>query len=958
MAQLKPDEIKWILSIDAKGVNKEIAVASSEINKLAQANKIMAADMKLAEKQIQLQEKELKRLTQAGLENSNAYKEAKATRDSAKNDLDDYTRKIGENNRAIETNKNKITELKEGMDINEMSMKQLKERAAQLSTQLNVTSASTNPEEYKSLQKELSIVNKRMGEVKVSGMSVMDNLASIPGPAGAAIRSFQGIATAMKALIANPIGAIIMVVVGAFMALKTAINSSEEASNKFQQIIAPVRLILDGLLKILQKVVGAMLSLSQAIVGWAAKAAEKLPFVGKYMEDVNKKSEKAIQLEKDKADLRKREYTSIESNAKKEAEIADLRFKAKQRDKYSNEEIVGFLDQAIALEGEIAQEKIEQAKISLNLLEIEASRKEQTEEMNRKIAEQRALVYQLEANELKRTREMEAEKQERIRAEKQAQIAAAKEALDRQIADVDYAMKEEVKLLSQQLAEQLITREQYEKTFEQISMRNLNKKLEIAGLERDQRIDIEQQVLDAKIAALEQDRQLNEERIAMANTVRSSFMDKDNQELQGIRDRYDARLKELKLSLEKEAITELEFNEYKAILLEERETALNEQRKIQKEARAAEVLSDQDEEYQAEKLLLMEQYANKLLDEEAYRNAVLALDEEFARRSLEISDLSDDQKRAAREKLLQFMINKNNEETKKQEEDQKKRAQLYSDFSVQIGETLGAVISGNEDLVKSSLKALINMALDALKAQVQIAIVGVTAQGLAQSMLNPAAMAKAAIKIALIEAAFAAVKGVIGSAFSTDSKNSQESTNSVSTGTYVVTGRKDGGFVDVTRAQDKKKYIATFNPNKRGFINRPTVIVGDGPTGRSAEWVASNDALQNPTIAPFIKLLDESQKAGNIRTIDLNHIMRARMAGFESGGFIDRSSPSSGSQPITTPVNFQSNRSNDEDLQLKRDIRELLLSLKNNGVSASVVLSDLQRKQDLLNKSQRIGTRS
>ncbi|MDD3404509.1 MAG: hypothetical protein PHQ72_14340, partial [Hespellia sp.] len=597
-------------------------------------------------------------------------------------------------------------------------------------------------------------------------------------------------------------------------------------------------------------------------------------------------------------------------------------------------------------------------KISLNLLELEASRKEQTEEMNRKLAEQRGLVYKLEADELKRTREMEAEKQERIRADKQAQTAAAKEALDRQIADVDYAMKEEVKLLSKQLAEQKITREEYEKAFEQASLKSLNKKLEIAGLERDQRIDIEQQVLDAKIAALDQERQLNEERIAMANTVRSSFMDRDNQELQGIKDRYADRLKELELSLEKEAISELEFNEYKAILLEEQETALNEKRKIQREARAAEKLSEQDEEYQAEKLLLMEQYANKLLDEEAYRNALLALDEKFARRALEISDLSDDQKMASRERLLQFMIDKNNEETKLQEEQQKKQAQLYSDFSVQIGETLGAVISGNEDIVKSSLKALIDMALDALKAQVQIAIVGVTAQGLAQSMLNPAAMAKAAIKIALIEAAFAAVKGVIGSAFSTDSKKSQESTNSVSTGTYVVTGREDGGFIDVTRAQDKKKYIATFNPNKRGFINRPTVIVGDGPTGRSAEWVASNDALQNPTIAPFIKLLDESQKAGNIRTIDLNHIMRARMAGFESGGFIDRSSPSSGSQPTSTPGNFQSNRSNDEDLQLKRDIRELLLYLKNNPLRASVVLSDLQRKQDLLNKSQQIGTRS
>src|SRR5690606_3554400 len=101
---------------------------------------------------------------------------------------------------------------------------------------------------------------------------------------------------------------------------------------------------------------------------------------------------------------------------------------AKQRDLYSDEQIVEFLDQAIALEGEIAQEKIEQAKIALALLELESSRTDNTEEMNRKIREQRALVSNLEAEEKTRTRRMESERQSTIRRMASEDAAAAKAA--------------------------------------------------------------------------------------------------------------------------------------------------------------------------------------------------------------------------------------------------------------------------------------------------------------------------------------------------------------------------------------------------------------------------------------------------------------------------------------------------------------------------------------------------
>lgn len=960
MAKLKPDEIKWILSIDAKGVNKEIAVASSHINRLAQENKTLAADMKLAEKQFQQMEKEMQKLIKAGKENTEAYQEAKATRDSARHDIDDYTLRIAENNRVIEANKAEIEKLTKSMDLNEMSMKQLKQRADELKMQLDVTSAAANPAEYTQLQKELVATEKRMREVQMSGRSLMDNLSSIPGPAGGAIRSIQGFGAALKALAANPIGAIIMIIVGAFTALKAAINSSEESANRFRMIMAPLKAALDRVMNVIQVLANGFMDFILKMNEGFNDLVKRFPFLEKIFGKQIELAEEAMELEQQRADLRKREDAATFENAKKKREIEELRFKAKQRDIYTNDQIIGFLDQAIALEGEIAQEKIEQAKIALHILETEAARSQNTEEINRKIAEQKALIEDLAAAENRRTREVESERQRTIRRLASEDAAAAKEALDKKISNIELTLKEETRLLTQQLADGLLTREQYDQAIENATMASLQRKLQIVGLERDQRLAIEQQILDTKVSALEQEEELYKERQALAKSVRTSFMDQDNQEIAAIKEAYNTRLEELKTALEKEAITELEYNEYKAILKEEQEIELAEKAKIQREARGAAELAEQDEQFEIEKMKLMEKYANRLMNEEMYQEALLALQVEYAQRALDVSELSDQQRKEAREKLLNFMIQRNQEETKLQEAEQKKRVELYSGFSQEIGTVLTGVLSGNEDIVKSSLKAILNMALDALEAQITMAIASATAQSFAQAdsvaTFGASGAVRAAILTGLIKGAFAGVKAIVNNSLSGTSSTSKNTTDRTAPGTgqYIVTGREDGGFIDVSRAHDNKRFIAKFNPAKRGFVNRPTVIVGDGPSGRSTEWVASNDALKNPTIAPFIQLLDESQKAGTIRTIDLNHLMRARMAGFESGGYIDRSVQSS---PTPSPAPGQSVPSGmrNEEFQLMREVRDLLSFLKNNGVKAPIVISEFDRKRELLESSRNIG---
>lgn len=181
-----------------------------------------------------------------------------------------------------------------------------------------------------------------------------------------------------------------------------------------------------------------------------------------------------------------------------------------------------------------------------------------------------------------------------------------------------------------------------------------------------------------------------------------------------------------------------------------------------------------------------------------------------------------------------------------------------------------------------------------------------------------------------------------------------------SAGSRVASGRESGGRIDVEREQDGKHFNAEYAPGKRGYVDHPTVIVGEGPRGRSKEWVASNAALENPTIAPLINLMDAAQRAGQIRTFDMSKYLMA-MQGRALGGSIARQSARI--SPETAPggadfyvrtqesahrdaENATSGRNNDELLELLRE-------LKRDGIRSFVSLSDLDAKQELRNQARK-----
>ena len=120
-----------------------------------------------------------------------------------------------------------------------------------------------------------------------------------------------------------------------------------------------------------------------------------------------------------------------------------------------------------------------------------------------------------------------------------------------------------------------------------------------------------------------------------------------------------------------------------------------------------------------------------------------------------------------------------------------------------------------------------------------------------------------------------------------------------------IPGAETGGnFMDVIRAQDGKKFRAKSDPNKRGFISSPTVLVGE----KGKEWVANNDAVENPHIKPLLDVLDTAQRNGTINTMTLSDVIASslsnRIPGRQVGGSINGSN-SSNRSGIDSGISFE-----------------------------------------------------
>lgn len=325
-----------------------------------------------------------------------------------------------------------------------------------------------------------------------------------------------GFSKQLLALLTNPIVAILANIAAAIMLVSKAINSSEEASNRWNIITAPLSRSLDFLLNIVQRLAGGILSVVESgakMIGWIAKMAEKLPGIGKYIRDINDANREAIKLAKEEAAIAKQARTDQVQNAKDQLEVARLRQQAKDKEKFTAEERLAFVKQANKLEEEQAKRNVDLATREFELLRKRSEWAENDAETNDKLAELEAAKYNAEKEYFSKTMEL-LEQENTIRGE----IVTVQKAVAEKVAAIKEKEREEIrkaedealKIVKDAQEKQFIeTKRVYERQIEDLRIR-LRTEIGLTATMR--------QALNQQIIALEQQKndalqQLSEEQL-------------------------------------------------------------------------------------------------------------------------------------------------------------------------------------------------------------------------------------------------------------------------------------------------------------------------------------------------------------------------------------------------------------------------------------------------------------
>lgn len=524
-------------------------------------------------------------------------------------------------------------------------------------------------------------------------------------------------------------------------------------------------------------------------------------------------------------------------------------------------------------------------------------------------------------------------------------LEVLKESMDKQLDVLNQTYTASKVVATKQLADRSITQQQYDVLMLSMDSSLSAERLKIIqnygaeaanleGLTADQKLKVVQDsnkmILDAELKAAEDRAAMQQSLLNLIKDFKGEFklttiMDDTQAQLTMLEAAYQARLQMAKQNgMDTTELTELYEKAKTRIILDE-EAKRN-------QIRDSYGLLSMQQRYEIAKAEIQRQKEEGLLTEEETQQAILNLKVQYAMNAAEkvaaVLGAASDAINALQQAEVanidakydaEIAAASGNAERVKQLEEEKEKAKLevqskYADiqFAVKISEIVA------------------NTAVAGMKAYAD---------------LGPIAGSVAAALIAVTGAAQVAVAAA-------ERKKVKALTSGGSSGggsgRRVVSGRESGGYIDVEREQDGRYFRAKSDPSKRGYIDRPTVIVGEGPN--SKEWVASNAALKNPTVAPLIALLDESQRLGNIRTIDMNKVIRQRLAGYETGGFLSGSS-------ITPPLSPQNISIQNVNGGVNDEVFRRLVSVLERGIKANVNYFDIIEKEEELELSRNIGSK-
>lgn len=410
---------------------------------------------------------------------------------------------------------------------------------------------ATNDEaERKVLAKQITGINDQLKEMDASignyqrnvgnyeaaftkGLSNIANaMDALGNPLAQAKNGVIALGKAMKTLAATPFGAVIMAIVAVLAALKKGFNQSEEASNSLKRAFSalqPVMNVINNIFTGFAKIVGSIAETAiPALVNGLMKAGDwmmtLLNKIGIVSDEKLAAFQKSIEAQKEAIkvtqDLTNREIgltdkrrQMLVNEAKAQEKISELRIKAADKENYSAKEREKFLNEAIATERNLNDQKLALAQEEYDILKKRSELTDNDAAMNDALAAAEAKLYNTRREHFEKERSLLKERQkagkelsdaEKKRLEELEKIAEAEAKLkedelkkieeiqDRAALSLLSNKDRELEILRRKYEEEKALLEKYEKDTTKLTEEYEAKKQEIInknGLDKAKEID-------------------------------------------------------------------------------------------------------------------------------------------------------------------------------------------------------------------------------------------------------------------------------------------------------------------------------------------------------------------------------------------------------------------------------------------------------------------------------------
>ena len=243
---------------------------------------------------------------------------------------------------------------------------------------------------------------------------ITSQVQALSNPLAIAKNGVLALGKALKSLIANPVGAIIMTIVVAVKALKKGFEQSETASNSLKRAFSALQPVMNAISNVFtgfanivgniaEKTIPALVNGLQKAGDWMMTLLNKIGIVSdEKLESFRKSIEAQKEAVKTTQDLTNREIELTEKRrkfqvdeAKTEMEVAELKSKAADKDKYTAKEREKFLNQAIAKERKLNDEKLALAQEEYDILKKRSELTDNDAETNDALAAAEAKLYKI-----------------------------------------------------------------------------------------------------------------------------------------------------------------------------------------------------------------------------------------------------------------------------------------------------------------------------------------------------------------------------------------------------------------------------------------------------------------------------------------------------------------------------------------------------------------------------------